>query len=394
MIKAFLYREKGKGKGYGFVQGREYAVRFGCERYMNFYCSEPGKSIRFRQVGNDTFMLLYVVAVPEGTHHESRGQIIASGYLFGEEEADELMSHPEYVLELKHCKGADDLMEENKIDGWSQVRMPKRKSERKQAGEEIFLPGELQKPYFCAVMTNQTNEINTQVFHSLREYSEGQAAWFLVRALKILPVKIRKYISWNTHVRKLTEVEDYEWNFLAKYVLDEIEASGFSGGRAAKRIILCDGDILHFQHQKTLDGAWMKYCRICNGNEYQVNKLWPANREDFTTCLLKKESKDKEIVDERNRIKRPQCYKGIGKKDMRTRLFVMVRIVILAILIIWTLGAVRIAETGERFYTISIQLDVFCAAGIFGIACLLSSLLSDLKWKRRMRQIYQKSSGR
>ena len=35
-------------------------------------------------------MLLYVVAVPKGNHHESRGQIIASGYLFGMKEADEL----------------------------------------------------------------------------------------------------------------------------------------------------------------------------------------------------------------------------------------------------------------------------------------------------------------
>ena len=83
MIDVLLYREIGEGKGYGFIQGGEDAAQYGCERFMNFYCSEPGRSIRFNRVGQDCFMLLYVVAVPEGSHYESRGQIIASGYLFG-----------------------------------------------------------------------------------------------------------------------------------------------------------------------------------------------------------------------------------------------------------------------------------------------------------------------
>ena len=130
MIDVILYREKGDKQGYGYVQGGEDAMRYDCERYMNFYCGEPGRSIRFIKVGEDRFMLLYVVAVPEGNHHESRGQIISSGYLFGTKEADELMSHPEYILELKYCKSADDLMEEERINNWEQVRIHKGKNRR------------------------------------------------------------------------------------------------------------------------------------------------------------------------------------------------------------------------------------------------------------------------
>lgn len=395
MIDVILYREKGDKQGYGYVQGGEDAMRYDCERYMNFYCGEPGRSIRFIKVGEDCFMLLYVVAVPEGNHHESRGQIISSGYLFGTKEADELMSHPEYILELKYCKSADDLMEEERINNWEQVRIHKGKNRRNKQRTEAGLPEELQKSYFTAVLTNTTEEINTQVFHSLTDYSEGEAIWNLIRALYLFPIKIRKYISWNTNVRKLTEAEDYEWNFLSKAVLGQIEASGFAGGRAVKRIILCDGGIISFQCQRSIDNAWTKYCGKSSERMEQGDELWPESREGFAIRLLETENKDKRKAEGKNKV-RARCisYKWIRNADMRNRISVIVRVAALVILTVWTTDAIRIAEIGERTYTVSIHLDVFCAAGIFGIAYLLSSFLCEIKWKRRIKRLYQKLAGR
>lgn len=81
-------------------------------------------------------------------------------------------------------------------------------------------------------------------------------------------------------------------------------------------------------------------------------------------------------------------------EELRTRISIGIRTAVLIILTIWTAGAVRAAEVGERTYTVSIDLNVFCAAGIFGIACILSSILCEIKWRRRIRRLYQKSLGR
>src|SRR5699024_9647757 len=129
-------------------------------------------------------------------------------------------------------------------------RIHKGKNGRKKERTEILPPGELQKPYFTAVLMNTTKEINAQVFHSITDYSEGEAVCNLIKSLNLFPIKIRKYISWNTNVRKLTEAENYEWNFLQKAVLEEIEASGFAGGRAVKRIILCDKSVIRGTSQR------------------------------------------------------------------------------------------------------------------------------------------------
>lgn len=394
MIDVLLYREIGGGKGYGFIQGGENAAQYGCERFMNFYCSEPGRSIRFIRVGQDCFMLLYVVAVPEGNHHESRGQIIASGYLFGMREADELMSHPEYILELKYCKSAGDLMEEGEINSWEQVRIHKGKNGRKKERTEILPPGELQKPYFTAVLMNTTKEINAQVFHSITDYSEGEAVCNLIKSLNLFPIKIRKYISWNTNVRKLTEAENYEWNFLQKAVLEEIEASGFAGGRAVKRIILCDKSVIRFTAQRSIDNAWIRFVEQYNEKGQQAAGLWMTEtREGFASLLLETEKKEKRDTENRKRAHRIRCA-GIRNEDVRNRIAMGIKTTALLILTVWTAGAIRIVEIGERTYTVSIHLDVFCAAGLFGIAYLLASLLSELKWRRRIKRLYQKSSGR
>lgn len=393
MIDVFLYRETGGGKGYGFIQGGENAAQYGCERFMNFSCSEPGRSIRFIRVGKDSFMLLYVVAVPEGNHHESRGQIIASGYLFGMKEADELMSHLEYILELKYCKSAGDLMEEGEINSWEQVRLHEGKNERKNERTDLLPPGELQKPYFTTVLLN-TKEINAQVFHSVTYYSEGEAVRNLIKALNLFPIKIRKYISWNTNVRKLTEAEDYEWNFLQKALLEQIEASGFAGGRVVKRIILCDKSIIRFPSQRSIDNAWVRFVEQINEKGQQANGLWMIEtRERFASLLLETEKKEKRDAENRKRVHRIRCA-GIRNEDVRNRITMGIKTTALLILTVWTAGAIRIAEIGERAYTVSIHLDVFCAAGLFGIAYLLASLLSELKWRRRIKRLYQKPSGR
>lgn len=396
MIDVILYREKGEKQGYDFVQGGEAAMRYDCGRYTKFDCREPGRSIRFIKVGEDCFMLLYVVAVPEGNHHESRGQIISSGYLFDTKEADLLMSHPELILQLKYCKSADDLMEEEKINNWEQVRI-KGKNRRNKQRTEAELPEELQKAYFTAVLTNTTEEINTlntQVFHSLSDYTEDEAMWNLIRALYLVPVKIRKYISWNTNIKELEEAAHYEWNFLSKAVLEKIETSGFAEGRVVKRIILCDGGIISFQCQKSIDNAWTKYYGKLSGRMERGDE-WPESREGFAARLLETENKDKRRAAGKNRVKaRCISYKGIRNGDMKSRISVIVRAAVLVILTVWTTGAIRIAELGERTYTVSIHLDVFCAAGIFGIAYLLSSFLCEIKWKRRIRRLYQKLAGR
>ncbi len=393
MIAVFLYREKGEKKGYGFIQGGEDAAKYGCEKYMNFSCSEPGRSIRFIKVGKDRFMLLYVVAVPEGNHHESRGQIIASGYLFGTKEADELMRHPEYIVELKYCKGAGDLMEEGEINSWEQVRTRKGQNGKKQEKTGILPPGELQKPYFTAVLMNIT-EMNAQVFHSLTDYSEDEAIRNLIKALNLFPIQQRKYISWNTNVRTLTEAEDYELIFLQKAVLEQIEASGFAGGRAIRRIILCDGTASRFQSQRAVDNAWIRFVEYLNEKGKQADELSRAEtREEFASLLLEKEKKEKE--DTGNRIRAHRIRRaGMRSEELRMRISVGIRTAVLIILTIWTAGAVRAAEVGERTYTVSIDLNVFCAAGIFGIACILSSILCEIKWRRRIRRLYQKSLGR
>ena len=394
MIACLLYRERGEGKGYGFIQGGEDATQYGCERFMNFYCSEPGRSIRFIRVGQDCFMLLYVVAVPKGNHHESRGQIIASGYLFGMKEADELMSHPEYILELEYCKSAGDLMEEGEINSWEQVRLHKVQNGRMQESMDLLPSGELQKPYFTAVLLNKTKEINAQVFHSVTDYSEGEAVRNLIKALNLFPVKIRKYISWNTNVRKLTETEDYEWNFLRKAVLEEIEASGFAGGRAVKRIILCDKSVIRFPSQRSIDNAWIRFVEQYNEKGQQADGLWMTEtRERFASLLLEAEKKGKRDTENRKRAHRIRCA-GLRNEDVRNRIAMGIKTTALLILTVWTAGAIRIVEIGERTYTVSIHLDVFCAAGLFGIAYLLASLLSELKWRRRIKRLYQKSSGR
>lgn len=397
MIDVFLYREKGGGKGYDFIQGGEDVAQYGCERFTNFYCSEPGRSIRFIRVGKDCFMLLCVVAVPEGNHHESRSQIIASGYLFGMKEADELMSHPEYILELKYCKSAGDLMEEGEINSWEQVRLHKGQNEREQERTDLLPSGELQKPYFTAVLMNTTKEskeINAQVFHSVTDYSEGEAVRNLIKALNLFPIKIRKYISWNTNVRKLTEAEDYEWNFLQKSDLEQIEASGFAGGRAVKRIILCDKSIIRVPSQRSIDNAWVRFVEQYNEKGQQADGLWMTEtREGFASFLLETEKKEKGDAENRIRARRIRRAE-IRNEDIRNRISMGIRTAVLIILTVWTAGTIRIAEIGERAYTVSIHLDVFCAAGLFGIAFLLSSLLSELKWRRRIKRLYQKSSGR
>lgn len=393
MIAVFLYREKGGRKGYGFIQGGEDAAKYGCEKYMNFACGEPGRSIRFIKVGKDCFMLLYVVAVPEGNHHESRGQIIASGYLFGMKEADELMRHPEYIMQLKYCKGAGDLMEEGEINSWEQVRIHKGQKEKKKEKTGILPPEELQKPYFTAVLMN-TTEMNAQVFHSLTDYSEDEAVRNLIKALNLFPIQQRKYISWNTNVRTLTEAEDYELIFLQKAVLEQIEASGFAGGRAVRRIILCDGTASRFQSQRAADNAWMRFVEYFNGKGKQTDELSRAEtREEFASLLLEKEKKEKE--DTENRIRAHRIRRaGMRSEELRTRISIGIRTAVLIILTVWTAGSVRAAEIGERTYTVSIDLNVFCAAGIFGIACILSSILYEIKWRRRIRRLYQKSLGR
>ena len=339
-------------------------------------------------------MLLYVVAVPKGNHHESRGQIIASGYLFGMKEADELMSHPEYILELEYCKSAGDLMEEGEINSWEQVRLHKVQNGRMQESMDLLPSGELQKPYFTAVLLNKTKEINAQVFHSVTDYSEGEAVRNLIKALNLFPVKIRKYISWNTNVRKLTETEDYEWNFLRKAVLEEIEASGFAGGRAVKRIILCDKSVIRFPSQRSIDNAWIRFVEQYNEKGQQADGLWMTEtRERFASLLLEAEKKGKRDTENRKRAHRIRCA-GLRNEDVRNRIAMGIKTTVLVILTVWTAGAIRIAEIGERTYTVSIHLDVFCAAGLFGIAYLLASLLSELKWRRRIKRLYQKSSGR
>lgn len=391
MIIAFLYGEKGEKKGYGFIQGGEYAVQYGCERYMNFYCGEQGRSIRFTAVGNDRFMLLYVIALPKGNYHESRGQIIASGYLFGAKEADELMSHPEYILELKHCICSEDFMEEGKINSWEQVRMHNGQNRLDREKTEILLPGELQKPYFTAVLSNRS-KIDTQVFHSMIDYSEGDAVQYLIKALNLFPLKIRKYISWNTNIRKLTEGEDYEWNFLPQRILEQIEASGFAGGRVVKRIILCDGNIIRFQCQRLIDNAWTKY--ISEFNKIgPKDELWTESRERFTTRLIETKHKEKGNMEKNNKIKRQyRTYRDMRNEKIKSGISAIVRAVFLIILTVWTARAIQINEIEEQIYTLNIHLDVFCAMGFFGIAYIFSSFLSDIKWKRKIRRIYQKSA--
>ena len=110
----------------------------------------------------------------------------------------------------------------------------------------------------------------------------GEAVRNLIKALNLFPVKIRKYISWNTNVRKLTETEDYEWNFLRKAVLEEIEASGFAGGRAVKRIILCDKSVIRFPSQRSIDNAWIRFVEQYNEKGQQADGLWMTEtRERF-----------------------------------------------------------------------------------------------------------------
>ena len=97
------------------------------------------------------------------------------------------MSHPEYILELEYCKSAGDLMEEGEINSWEQVRLHKVQNGRMQESMDLLPSGELQKPYFTAVLLNKTKEINAQVFHSVTDYSEGEAVRNLIKGVESVP---------------------------------------------------------------------------------------------------------------------------------------------------------------------------------------------------------------
>lgn len=391
-IMPFLYREQGDSRGYGFVQGKEMAVKYGCEQYMNFVCSVPGESIRFTELENSWYMLLYVVAVPKGNLHESRGQVIASGYLFGAEEADELMSHPEYIFELEHCTRAEDMLKE-KITDWEQVRIRARAKETgEELAEKISVPGgNLCNPYFASVIANASGEMTTQVFHVLSDCSEESVKAYLIRELEIFPVRIRKYISFNTNVKTITEAGKFEWNFLAEDTYAAIEAGGFAGGRAIERTILKDGNIISFRNNTTMTDLWREYVGIIDrGSDF--NDILAENKKEFIRCL--QERKKKNILngqkEEKKRRRRHVRKNVIRCKDIKMLSSVIARMAMLFTLSIWTSGALHIMEIRERTYMICFSLDTVCAAALFGIAFLISSFVFDLKWWRKTRKRHKK----
>lgn len=391
-IMPFLYREQGNGHGYGFVQGKERAVKCGCERYMNFACDVPGESIRFTELESGWFMLLYVVAVPKGTLHESRGQVIASGYLFRAEEADELMRHPEYIFKLEHCTRAEDMLEE-KITDWEQICIRTRvKESREERTEKSSVPcRDLRKPYFASVIANAEDEMATQVFHVLSDYSEESVKTYLITGLKIFPAQIRKFISFNTNVKKITEAGKFEWNFLTEDTYAAIEAGGFAGGRAIERTILKDGNIISFRNNTTMADLWREYVSIIDSGS-DFNDILAENREEFILCL--QERKKKDILngqkEEKKRRRRHVRKNMIECNDIKKLSSVIVRLAMFFTLSIWTSGALHIMEVRERTYMICFNLDTVCAAALFGIAFLISSFVFDLKWWRKTRKRHKK----
>lgn len=392
-IIPFLYREQGKGRGYGFVQGKEMAVKCGCERYMNFACDVPGESIRFTELENGWFMLLYVVAVPKGTLHESRGQVIASGYLFRAEEADELMRHPEYIFELEHCTRAEDMLEE-KITDWEQICIRTRvKESRAEQMEKSSVPRrDLRKPYFASVIANAEDEMTTQVFHVLSDYSEESVKAYLIKGLKIFPARIRKFISFNTNVKKITEAGKFEWNFLKEDTYAAIEAGGFAGGRAIERTILKDGKIISFRNNTTMTDLWREYVGIIDSGS-DFNDIPAENKKEFILCL--QERKKKDLMNGQKEVEKISRNRHVSKKlircnDIKKLSSVILRLAMLLSLSIWTSGALHIMEFRERTYMICFSLDTVCAAALFGIAFLTSSLVFDLKWWRMTRKRHKK----
>ena len=392
-ILPFLYRELGEKKGYGYVQGRENAVRSGCERYMNFACETDGKSIRFTELENGLFMLLYVVAVPKGNSHESRGQVIASGYLFGADEADELMKHPEYIFELEYCRRAEDRMQEEIAD-WNQIRVKIRvKGNRQSRQGQTGVSGEnLCRPYFSSVISNAGGEMNTQVFHVFSDYSEARAMSYLIRELDMLPVRVRKYISWNTNVRKITEARDFEWNFLEKDAYTSIETGGFSGGRAVERIILQDDNIVCYTDGEA-DRLWEKYLKDKDDGGDLIS-LRTGNRKEFVRSLQKKADENNRNSQAAGKKKHRRRYEAAAVKssgNIKNVISVIVRIAALAALTVWTFGALQITKIQERIYTVSFSLDAICAAAIFGIAFLISSFYFDFRWRKKMKKMQRKT---
>lgn len=391
-IIPFLYREQGKGKGYGFVQGKEMAVKYGCERYMNFACDVPGESIRFTELENGWFMLLYVVAVPKGTLHESRGQVIASGYLFRAEEADELMRYPEYIFELEHCTRAEDMLEE-KITDWEQICIRTRvKESKEERTKKSSVPGkDLRKPYFASVIANTSDEMTTQVFHVFSDYSEERVKAYLIRELGLFPVRIRKYISFNTNIHALTEAGKFEWNFLKKDTYAAIEAGGFAGGRAIERTILRDDNIISFRNSTMMTDLWREYVSIIDSGS-DFNDILVENTKEFI-CRLQERTQNDILNGQKDEKKsrRRNVRKNIIKcNDIKKLSSVIVRVAMLFALSIWTSGALHIMEVRERTYMICFSLDAICAAALFGIAFLISSFVFDLKWWRKTKKRHKK----
>ena len=391
-IISFLYREQWEGRGYGFVQGRERAVECGCEQYMNFCCSVPGTSIRFTEMTNGWFMLLYAVAVPEGNFHESRGQVIASGYLFGAKEADELMRHPEYIFELEHCTRAEDKLQE-KITDWEQIHIRTRAKESREVWTEKtpVYGRDLREPYFASVIANASDEMTTQVFHVLSDYSAESVKANLLKGLEIFPVRLRKYISFNTNVKKISETGKFEWNFLTDDTYRAIEAGGFAGGRAIERTVLKDGNIICFRNNTTMTDLWREYVGIIDSGS-DFNDILAENKKEFIRCL--QERKKKNILngqkEEKKRRRRHVRKNVIRCKDIKMLSSVIARMAMLFTLSIWISGALHIMEIRERTYMICFSLDTVCAAALFGIAFLISSFVFDLKWWRKTRKRHKK----
>ena len=392
-IISFLYREQGEGRGYGFVQGRERAVECGCEQYMNFCCSVPGTSIRFTEMTNGWFMLLYAVAVPEGNFHESRGQVIASGYLFGAKEADELMRHPEYIFELEHCTRAEDKLQE-KITDWEQIHIRTRAKESREVWTEKtpVYGRDLREPYFASVIANASDEMTTQVFHVLSDYSAESVKAYLLKGLEIFPVRLRKYISFNTNVKKISETGKFEWNFLTDDTYRAIEAGGFAGGRAIERTVLKDGNIICFRNNTITANLWREYAGIIDKGA-DFNDIWIENKKEFILNLQRQRKKNapnnQEEAEKKNR-RRHVRKKATAYNAAKKTSSIILRKTILLTLAIWTSGALYIMEVRERTYMICFSLDTVCAAALFGIAFLISSFVFDIKWWRKTRNEYKR----